>query len=122
MLAKQQYPAEQQASNLSQDTLKSYMTLWSEYYSKDFSKMLLVTYFKKLRHLSDADFTVAAERCIDELHFFPKIPEILARLPNRQEPPQLNHKGALHYCRNTYELVRKFGKKMLNPANVVGEK
>lgn len=119
MLAERQNAVRAQ-TNLSQDTLKQALTLWAEYFQRPVSNPLAKMYFQKLKHLTDSEFNNAAERCVEELTFFPKIAEILARVPKRDQTPQLNHSPRLQYCQNTFDLVSRYGKRPLNTSNVLG--
>lgn len=120
MLAERQTAIRGQ-SNLSQDTLKQALTLWAEYFQRPVSNPLAKMYFQKLKHLTDSEFNKAAELCVEELTFFPKIAEVLARVPKREQPQQLNHSPRLQYCQNTFDLVSRKGKRPLNTYNVLGD-
>lgn len=58
------------------------MTAASEYYRQDVSRALLQIYWQDLKHLSIEQFTAAMRACRHDarLEFFPKTPQILAKV------------------------------------------
>lgn len=77
----------------------------SEYFNKELSEILIKLYWQKLKHLSNQEFLHSINRCIDELSFFPKINEIINRLPEKKA---LHHKGSLSWCDSTQSLIERY--------------
>ena len=77
-----------------------------EYFSKEITSPLLQLYWRNLKHLNDMDLQAAVDSCIAECEYFPRIPEIKKRLP---EKPMLVNKGSLTWCDNTQKLLNEYG-------------
>jgi hypothetical protein len=76
-----------------------------EYFNKKASEPLTAIYWRKLKHLTDQDFITAVDCCIDNLKFFPKVPEIMEHVP---APLAIESKGSLEWCDNTARLMAKY--------------
>lgn len=88
-----------------QNFFKSQLVGLADYFSKELSAPLVKIYWRKLKHLTEQELVNAVDQCVDELKFFPKVPEILERVPER---PKLEHKGSISWCDNTQMLIEEY--------------
>ena len=91
---------------MNKTTFQTQFTGLSAYFGKDHGKIVIVTYWNALKHLTDEQFTKAVSESIKSCTFFPRVNELLALAP---EPLQLENKGSLDWCDNTQRLLENYG-------------
>tara|TARA_R110000796_G_scaffold148262_6_gene265141 strand:- start:7729 stop:8010 length:282 start_codon:yes stop_codon:yes gene_type:complete len=93
---------------MNQVEFKNIMFGMGSYFGKEIESQVLSIYWRKVNHLSVSDFNVAIDSCIMELKWFPKLPEILERIP---KPKALENNSNLSWDENTQVLIDQYGKK-----------
>lgn len=87
------------------DVFKNNFAGLGEYFNKPQTQAVAQIYWRKLKHLTDEQFLFAVDKCIDDCTFFPKVTEIISKIP---KPIQIENKSSLSWCQNTQALLEKY--------------
>ena len=90
---------------ISENHFRNTMLGLADYYGKALSEPLILIYWGKLKKLSDQELSEASSKCIDDLAFFPKINEIMQRVPKRK---LIEKKASTTLCSNCISLIKKY--------------